>query len=130
MFVWAVVLRALWLRGRMQDGGGLYFYGAGSVTLSGCLIYDNTAGRVSGALRFPAATASLAHTLPLSSAARCAALPLVARLAGRRAFGGSWESGLRALRGGGSVWSVCCVLGKWRGVGAACRRRRGAGLDG
>ena len=121
-------LTALWLCGRMQDGGGLYFF-EGSATLSYCSIYGNSAGWVSAALRFPAATALLAHALPLSAAARCASLPLASRLAGRRAFGGSWESGLRALRVG-SVWAVCCVLGKWTGLGAACRRRRGAGLDG
>ena len=83
MVVRAVGLRASWLRGRMQSGGGLYFNGGGSFTLSDCSIYNNTAAEVSGALRFPAATASFAHALPLPAAARCAALPLAARLAGR-----------------------------------------------
>ena len=49
--------------------------------MSGCSIYGNTAGSVSAALRFFGPTASLAHALPLSAAARCAALALAARLA-------------------------------------------------
>ena len=117
MSVWAVVLRAVWLRGRMQDGGGLYFYGAGSATLSGCSIYNNTAGMVSGALRFPSATASLAHTLPLSAAARCAALPLAARLAGRGVWRqlGEWlTSATRRIRLGGLL---CVGEVDWGGCG-------------
>ena len=71
----------------MQYGGGLYFF-EGSATLSYCSIYENSAGSVSAALRFPAATALLAHALPLSAAARCAALAVAAPLAGG-SFGGS-----------------------------------------
>ena len=117
MVVWAVCLTALWLRGRMQHGGGLHFSRVISATLSGCSISNNTAGLVSGALRFPAATASFAHALPLSAAARCAALPLAARLAGRgvwRQLGGLRTSATRRgvrlgglLRVGEVEWGAC-----------------------
>ena len=42
MFVWAVVLRALWLRGRIQDGGGLSIH-EGSVFLNNTRIANNSA---------------------------------------------------------------------------------------
>ena len=99
MVVWAVGLRALWLRGRMQGGGGLYFHGSSSATLSGCSIYNNTAGRVSDAL-----CASQRPPLRLHTPSRCPrphAVPrrLSLRASRAEAFGGSWESGVRALRG-------------------------------
>ena len=118
MAVWAVGQRALRLRGRMQSGGGLYVH-EGSFTLSDCLIYNNTAGWVSGALRFPAATASFAHALPLPAAARCAALPLAACLAGRGVWRQLGEWGTSATRRGvrlGGLLRVGEVY--WGGYGA------------
>ena len=43
MFVWAVVLRALWLRGRMQDGGGLLIHEGSVIFLNDTRIANNSA---------------------------------------------------------------------------------------
>ena len=106
--------------------------------LSDCSIYNNEAGTVSGALHFPAATASFAHVLPLPAAARCAALPLAARLAGRgvwRQLGVRWTSATRRGVGLGGLFRVGEVewggYGVWEAARGGSRRvRLGWGEEG